>query len=109
MKELTSLQLENGKNNLIKIKNNLIERFKKNDRRKKADRDYYGYEENKFHGLKDVRNLFNQNDDEDNYEGIEYLFDEEIMYYSFKNNSLEYEDIKKLLSVKPKINRMCCY
>ena len=29
-----------------------------------------------FYGLKDVRNLFNQNDDEnDNYEGIEYLFD----------------------------------
>ena len=30
-----------------------------------------------FYGLKDVRNLFNQNDDEnDNYEGTEYLFDE---------------------------------
>ena len=27
-----------------------------------------------FHGLKDVRNLFNQNDDNDNYEGTEYLF-----------------------------------
>ena len=24
------------------------------------------------------------------------------MYYSFKNNGLEYEEIKKLLSVKPK-------
>ena len=36
--------------------------------------DYYEYEENKFHGLKDVRNLFNQNDDDDNYEGIECLF-----------------------------------
>ena len=69
MKELTFLQIENGKNNLIKLK--------KNDRRKKEDRDYYEYEENKFHGLKDVRNLFNQNDDDgDNYEGIEYLFDE---------------------------------
>ena len=30
-----------------------------------------------FYGLKDVRNLFNQNDDEnDNYEETEYLFDE---------------------------------
>ena len=82
MKELTFLQIENGKNNLIKVKNDLTEKFKKNNRRKKADRDYYEYEENKFHGLKDLRNLFNQNDDDDdddNYEGIEYLFDESIM------------------------------
>ena len=76
MKELTFLQIENGKNNLIKLKNDLIERFKRNDRRKKADRDYDEYEENTFHGLKDVRNLFNQNDDDDKCEGIEYLFDE---------------------------------
>ena len=46
MKELTFLQIENGKNNLIELKNNLIERFKKTDRRKKADRDYYEYEDN---------------------------------------------------------------
>ena len=92
----------------MKLKNDLIERFKKNDRRKKADRDYYEYEKNKFHGLKDVRNLFNQNDDDDNYEGIEYLLDESIMYYSFKNNGLEYEEIKKLLSVKPKKELIEC-
>ena len=49
-----------------------------------------------------MRNLFDQNDDDDGYEGIEYLFDESIMYYSFKNNGLEYEEIKKLLSVKSK-------
>ena len=89
MKELTFLQIKNGKNNIIKLKNDLIERFKKNDRRKKVDRDYYEYEENKFHRLKDVRNLFNQNDDDDddNYEGIEYLLDESIMNY------FEYEEI----------------
>ena len=87
MNELTFLQIENGKNNLIKLKNDLMERFLKNDKRKKADRGYYEYEENKCHGLKDVRNLFNQNDDnddnddddddddDDDYEGIEYLFD----------------------------------
>ena len=86
MKELTFLQIENGKNNLIKLKNDLIERFKKNDRRNKADRDYYEYEENKFYGLKDIRNLFNE-DDDDNYEGIEYLFYESTMYY------FEYEEI----------------
>ena len=76
MKELTFLQIENGENNLIKLKNDLIERFKKNIRTKKADRDYYEYDENQFHGLKDVRNLFNKNDDDDddNYEGIEYLY-----------------------------------
>ena len=85
MKELTFLQIENSKNNLIKLKNDSMERFKKNDKRKKADKEYYEYEENKSYGLKDIRNLFNQNDDyDDNYEGIEYLFDEEIMYYSFE-------------------------
>ena len=106
MRELTFLQIENGKNNLIKLKNNLMERLKKNDRRKKADRDYYEYEESKFYDLKDTRNLFNENDD--NYEGIKYLFDESIMYYSFKSNGLEYEEIKKLLSVKSKKELIEC-
>ena len=97
------MQIENGKNYLIKLKDDFIEKFKKNIRTKKADRDYYAYEDNKFYGLKDVRNLFDQNDDDDDvYEGIEYLFDESIMYYSFKNNGIEYEEIKKLLSVKPR-------
>ena len=76
MKELTFLQIDNGKNSLVKLRNDLTERFKKNDRRKKGDRDYYEYEENNFYGLKDVRNLFDQNDDDDNCEGTEYLFDE---------------------------------
>ena len=89
MKELTFLQIENGKNNLIKIKNDLIERFKKNIRTKKADRDYSVYEENKSYGLKDVRNVFNQNDDDDNYEGTQYLFDESIMNYFPKRKYLE--------------------
>ena len=102
MKELTFLQIENGKNNLIKIKNHLIKKFKKNIKTKKADRDYYEYEENKFYGLNDVRNLFNQNYDDYNYEGIEYLLDESIMNYFSKLKYLEYEEIKRLLSVKPK-------
>ena len=109
MKELTFLQIENGKNNLIKLKNDLTGRFKKNDRKKKAYKEYYEHEEHKFYGLKDIRNLFNQKDDYDgNYEGIEYLFDEEIMYYSFKNHGLEYEELKKLLSVKPKEELIEC-
>ena len=49
MKELTFLQIENGKNNLIKLKNDLIEKFKKNNKIKKVDR------ENKCHGLKDKK------------------------------------------------------
>ena len=37
MKELTFLKIENGKNNLIKLKNGLMEKFKINIRTKKAD------------------------------------------------------------------------
>ena len=48
MKELTILQIENDKNNLIKLKNDLIKKFKKNIRIKKAERDYYEYEDNTF-------------------------------------------------------------
>ena len=77
VKELTFLQIENAENNLIKLKNDLIEKFKKNNKIKKVGR------ENKFHGLKDIRNLSNENSNHDIYEGIEYLFVEEIMYYSF--------------------------
>ena len=115
MKELTFWQIENGKNNLIKLKNDLIEKFNKNDRRKKPENKFHGLKddrrkktENKFHGSKDVRNLFNQNYDDDNYEGIEYLFDESVMNYFSKLKYLEYEEIKKLLSVKPKIELTEC-
>ena len=76
MKELTYVQIEKFKIYLIKVKNDLIEKFKK-----KEDK------ENKFYGLKDIRYLFDQNDDDDEiYEEIEYLFSE---------NDLEYEEIKE--------------
>ena len=87
IKELTSLQIENIKNSLIKVKS------KKNNRIKKADKEYYEYEENKFYRLKDIRNLFDQNDDDHFYEEFKYLFNEK---------GLEYEEIKKLMSVKAK-------
>ena len=87
IKELTSLQIENIRNGLIKVKS------KNNNRIKNADKEYYEYEENKFYGLKDIRNLFDQNDDDDFYEEIKYLFN---------GNGLEYEEIKKLMSVKAK-------
>ena len=93
------MQIENFKNNSIKVKNDLTEKFKKNNRIKKADKDHYEYENNTFYGLKDIKNLFDQNDDDDNiYEDIEYLFNESIM----KQNGLEYEEIKKLMSIQAK-------
>ena len=79
MKELTSLQIENGKNDLIKLRNDLIETFKKNNRTKKADREYYEHKDNKFYGLKDIRDLFNKNDNNDEiYDEIKFLFNKEI-------------------------------
>ena len=92
MKELTSLQIENFKNSLIKLKNDLIEKLKKNNRIEKADRDYYEYEKNKFYGIKDVRNLFDQNDE--NCEEIGSLFNE------MDQNGLEYKEIDKLMSIQ---------
>ena len=97
MKELTFLQREKGKNNIIKLKNDLIEKFKRNIRTKKADRDYYEYEDNKFYRLKDVRNLFDQNHN-----------DESIMY-SFKNNGLEYEEKKSYCLLNLKKNTVYYY
>ena len=94
LRKPTTLEIKNIKNELIEIKNKRI------NRNKKDVRDYY--QENKFYGVKDIRNLFDNDDDHDIYEGIEYFFDEEIMYYSFKNNAFEYEEIKKLLSIKTK-------
>ena len=65
------MEIKNIKNELIKTKNKRI------NRNKKEVRDYY--QENKFYGVKDIRNLYD--DDDDIYEGIKYLFDE-------KNNAL---------------------
>ena len=97
MKELTSVNTEKFKNNLIKLKNNLAEKFKKNNRRKKADIDYYEYEENKYYGLKDIRNLFNQNDDNDDInEDIECLFSENEKMIEYTNNIYEIIKEKKV-------------
>ena len=96
-KELSVLQIGKGKNNLIKIRNDLIVKFKKNSRRKKEDRDYYEYEENKYYGLKDIRNLFNQNDDNDDiYEDIECLFSENEEIKEYANNIYEIIKEKKV-------------
>ena len=73
------MQTENSKNKLIKIRENLKEKFKKNNRIKKADRDCYEYEDNKFYDVKEIRYLFNQNDDYI-YESIGCLFNESIIF-----------------------------
>ena len=110
MKELTFLQVENGKNNLIKLKNDLM--IKKINRNKKADREHYEYEENKFYGLKDIRNLFNNDNNNDIYERIEYLFNENNFEYDeikeyindiceiIKQGEIKYEYIKRLIVLK---------
>ena len=44
MKELKTFPIENLKNKLIKLRTDLVEKFKKIDRTKKSDRHYYEYE-----------------------------------------------------------------
>ena len=94
LRKSTTLEIKNIKNELIKIKNKRI------NRNKKEVRDYY--QENKFYGVKDIRNLFDDDDDDDDdddndiYEGIEYLFDEKIMYYYFKQKDDEIIKHQKL-------------
>ena len=48
-----------------------------------------------------MRNLFDQNDDDDVYEGIKYLFDESIMNY------FEYEEINCFELVNDKKVEYC--
>ena len=85
LRKSTTLEIKNIKNELIKIKN------KRLNRNKKEVRDCY--QENKFYGVKHIRNLFDDYDD-DIYEGIKYLFDEKIMHYYFKQNAFEYKVIE---------------
>ena len=94
LRKSTTLEIKNIKNELIKIKNKRI------NRNKKEVRDYY--EENKFYGVKDIRNLFDDDDDDDDdiYEGIEYLFDEKIMYYYFKQKEDEVIKHQKVEDIK---------
>ena len=73
MKELTNSQVKSFKENLIKFKNDLIMKNKVNNRIKKDFDGYYG--KNKFKGVKDIRYLFNE-EEESAHEDIRYLFNE---------------------------------
>ena len=61
MKELTNSYVKLFKENLIKFKNDLIMKNKINNRIKKDFDGYYG--KNKFNGVKDIRYLFNEEDE----------------------------------------------
>ena len=73
MKELTNSQVKSFKENLVKLKNDLIVKNKINNRIKKDFDCYYG--KYKFKGVKDTRYLFNEEDDSA-HEDIRYLFNE---------------------------------
>ena len=70
MKELTESQVNNIKEKLIKLKHELISKNKINNRIKKNFDDCNG--NTKYKGIKDIRYLFNEYEDED--EDIRYLF-----------------------------------
>ena len=79
MKELTESQVNNIKQKLIKLKNDLIMKNNMNNRIRKDFDDYYG--NTKYEGIKDIRYLlsgsaFNEDEDEYGYEDIRYLFNE---------------------------------
>ena len=73
MKELTNSQVKSFKENLIKFKNDLIMKNKMNNRIKEDFDSYYG--KNKFKGVKDIKYLFNEEEESVN-EDIRYLFNE---------------------------------
>ena len=74
IKELTNSQVKRFKENLIKLKNDLFMKNKINNRIKKDFDGYYG--KNKFKSVKDIRYLFNEEEDESAHEDIRYLFNE---------------------------------
>ena len=74
MKELTNSKVKGFKENLIKSKNDLIMKNKINNGIKKDFDGYYG--KNKFKGVKNIRYLFSEEEDESAHEDIKYLFNE---------------------------------
>ena len=96
MKELTNLQVNSFKENLIKCKIDLIKKNKINNRVKKYSNNHY--ERNKFKGVKDIRYLFNEKKDESAHEDIRYLFSEEDDFAHESRFKSIIADIKSNLS-----------
>ena len=84
MKELTESKVNNIKEKLMKFKNDLIMKYKVNNRIKKDFDDYYG--NTKYKGIKDIRYLF----DEDDINDIKYLFNK----IAFNKDKITQKDIK---------------
>ena len=97
LRKSTTFDIKDTKNELIKIKNKRI------NRNKKEVKDYY--QEYKFYGIKDIRNLFD--DDDDIYEGIKYLFDEKMIHYYFKQKANEIIKHQKVDDIKIKKEKNC--
>ena len=99
MKELTESQAKNIKEKLIKFKNELI---RKN--RIKKDNDIYNacyYGSITHNGIKDIRYLFNEDEDEDEgIKDIRYLFNEKEDKITYKESPFKsiIVDIRNKLS-----------
>ena len=81
-----------SRSKIKEIERNLIEL------EKKLSKKYYDYDDNKYKGIRDVENLFNQSTEEDYYKPIKI-----INSFGNKNNYIEYEsrgDKNKNLSPK---------
>ena len=98
MKELTQSQVKAFKNNLIKLRDGLIKKKQLNNRIIKNIDNYN--RKDKFCGIKDIRHLFNNDEDEFAYEDIKYLFDEEDVLICEKESPFKstIADIRRYLS-----------
>ena len=72
MKQLIELQVKYFEESLIKFKNDLIEKNIIKNRIKKNFNNYYG--SNKLKGVKDIRYLLNEKEDESAHKNIRCLF-----------------------------------
>ena len=99
MKKLTESQIKNTKEKLIKFKNELIRRNKI-----KKDNDIYNawyYFSITYNGIKDIRYLFNEDEDDD-VKDISYLFNEDEDKITYKESPFKsiIVDIRNKLSKK---------
>ena len=99
MKKLTESQIKNTKEKLIKFKNELIRRNKI-----KKDNDIcnaWYYFSITYNGIKDIRYLFNEDEDDD-IKDISYLFNEDEDKITYKESPFKsiIVDIRNKLSKK---------
>ena len=99
LESLTSSEIKNIKEKLIKFKNERIRKNRINNKIKKDLDDYNG--NTKYKAIKDIRYLFNEEDIYNGINDIKYLFNENEDYYEDKMTHKEspcksiIEDIKR--------------